>query len=319
MPLLSIIIPAYNSERFIANTLSMLVSQGLNDCEVIVINDGSTDETESICCAFVAQYKNVKLVSIKNSGVSIARNTGLQYATGKYIYFLDSDDTLAEGSIAFFKQILLSGEKFQIFSFGYKAQRNGRDIKRYSVKKFDKTFMNAIGLQGSFFSKKLPCHICSCIYDRIFILKNGLVFTPYRKIGEDLEFLVKSFSLVDSFYYESRLCFIYQLREDSAMQGYRQYNIERFNSFIINKECIAKIKKTHPVITREANFFMASSYISSLFYYLFSEYKNQSLNKQFIINKNVLYLQISGIFSRCLIIFIIKMIPLRFLFYLRKK
>jgi glycosyltransferase involved in cell wall biosynthesis len=319
MPLLSIIIPAYNSERFIADTLSMLVSQGLEDCEVIVINDGSTDKTEIICHTFAARYENIKLISIKNSGVSIARNTGLRQATGKYIYFLDSDDTLTEGSIAFFKRILLSGKTFQIFSFGYETRRNGKTVKRYIAKKYDKASMDAIVLQGSFFSKKLPCNICSSIYDRVFLAENALVFTPHLKIGEDVEFLIKSFSLANSFYYESRLCFIYQIRDDSAMQGYKQYSIEQFDSFLINKECITKTKMIYPVITKEANFFIANSYNSNLFYYLCSEFKNQSLNKQFILHKSVLSLHISGIFSRCLIIFIVKMIPFSILFYLRKK
>jgi glycosyltransferase involved in cell wall biosynthesis len=183
MPLLSIIIPAYNSERFIANILSMLVSQGLADCEVIVVNDGSTDRTELICHSFVAKHESIKLVTIENSGVSVARNTGLQQAAGKYIYFLDSDDTLTEGSIKFFKRVLLSGDNFQIFSFGYESRRKGKTIKRYVSKKYDKTSMNTIILQGRFFSKNLPCHICSCIYDREFLVENCLVFTPNRRIG----------------------------------------------------------------------------------------------------------------------------------------
>jgi UDP-glucose:(glucosyl)LPS beta-1,3-glucosyltransferase len=318
MPLLSIIIPAYNSERFIANILSMLVSQGIDDCEIIVINDGSTDKTKQICRIFVEQHENIKLVNIKNSGVSIARNTGLRQATGKYIYFLDSDDNLTKGSLAFFKNVLSSGKNFQIFSFGYKMQRNGNTIKIYSKKKYEKSFMNTIRLQEKFFTKNLPCHICSCIYEKAFLIEKSLIFTPHIKIGEDIEYLLKSFSLADSFYYESRICFIYQIRDDSAMQGYKQYSLVHFNSFLVIKDCIEKIKNMHPVITKEANFFLANLFIYNLFYYLLSNYKNLSLNKQFLMNKNVLSLNISGIFSRCFIIFIIKMIPLKYLFYLRK-
>jgi glycosyltransferase involved in cell wall biosynthesis len=319
MPLLSIIIPAYNSERFIAHILSMLVSQGLDNCEVIVVNDGSTDRTELICHSFVAKYESIKLVTLENSGVSVARNTGLQQATGKYIYFLDSDDTLTEGSIEFFKSVLLSGNNFQIFSFGYETRRKGKTLKRYVYQKYNQASLNTITLQRSFFSKKLLCHICSCIYDREFLVENNLVFTPNRRIGEDVEFLIKSFSRSKSFYYESRICFIYQIRDDSTMQGYKKYGAEQFNSFLLTKECIVQIRKTYPVITKEANFFIANSYIYSLFYYLFSESKSVNLNKQFIINKKVLSLNISGIFSHYLMIFIIKIIPITILFYLYRK
>jgi glycosyltransferase involved in cell wall biosynthesis len=229
MPLLSIVIPAYNSEEFIENTLSMLVSQGLEDCEVIIVNDGSTDQTELIGHSFAAKSENIKLVSITNSGVSVARNTGLHQATGKYVYFLDSDDTLTKGSVAFFKHVLVSGKNFQIFSFGYESRRNGKTVKRYVSKKYNKASMDTIILQRSFFSKKLLCHICSCIYDRVFLMENSLAFTPNLRIGEDVEFLIKSFSLSRSFYYESRICFIYQIRADSVMQGYKEYSMEQFN------------------------------------------------------------------------------------------
>jgi glycosyltransferase involved in cell wall biosynthesis len=319
VPLLSIIIPAYNSDRFLEVTLSMLVSQGLDDCEIIVVNDGSTDRTEEICHSFATRYGQIKFVTIENSGVSVARNTGLKQATGAYIYFFDSDDTLAEGSIDFFKQILLSGKDFQIFSFGYETQRNGKIIKKYIAKKYNQVLMDAQLLQRMFFSKKLSCNICSCIYDRNFLVENNLFFIPNIKIGEDVEFLINSFSLLKSFYYESRLCFIYQIRNDSVMQGYKKYSIDQFISFLICKECIVESKKKYPGLAKQADFFMANFYISNLRYYLFSEFKSIYLNRQFVINKKILSLNISGSFFHHLIILIIKITPLNILFCLYGK
>jgi glycosyltransferase involved in cell wall biosynthesis len=259
----------------------MLVSQGLEDCEVIVVNDGSIDQTATICNAFVAMYTNIKLVTIEKSGVSVARNTGIQQATGKYIYFLDSDDTLTEGSIAFFKRILLSGKSFQILSFGYESQRKGKTVKKYVSKKYNKISINAIILQGSFFSKKLPCNICSCIYDREFLVENGLIFTPNLRIGEDVEFLIKSFSLSKSFYYESRICFIYQIRDDSTMQGYKKYSIEQFNSFIVMRNAVIHSISICPHIRKEAEFFTAFLFFSNYIYYIKYNHKTCELNKLF--------------------------------------
>lgn len=100
--LLSIIIPAYNSERFLPATLSMLVQQGLDGCEVIIINDGSTDATESICCDFSSRYSEIRFISQENQGVSVARNRGIEESHGRYLYFFDSDDSLTEDSLVFF-------------------------------------------------------------------------------------------------------------------------------------------------------------------------------------------------------------------------
>jgi glycosyltransferase involved in cell wall biosynthesis len=259
----------------------MLISQGLDDCEVIVVNDGSTDQTETICRAFAMQYENIKLISIKNSGVSVARNTGLDQAQGNYVYFLDSDDTLADGSIAFFKKVLLSGKNFHIFSFGYETRRNGKTIKKYIAKKYDKTLMDTVILQGSFFSKKLPCNICSCIYDKVFLIENSLVFTINLRIGEDIEFLVKTFSFSKLFYYESRICFIYQIRDDSTMQGYKKYSIEQFNSFIVMRNAAMYSISKCPAIKKEAEFFIAFLFFSNYIYYMKYNHKTYEFERLF--------------------------------------
>jgi UDP-glucose:(glucosyl)LPS beta-1,3-glucosyltransferase len=103
------------------------------------------------------------------------------------------------------------------------------------------------------------------------------------------------------------------------MQGYKKYGIEQFNSFLLCKECITKIKETYPSIDKEANFFIANLYIFNLFYYLFSKSTSSAINKQFVINKKVLSLNISGVFSHYLVIFIIKRMPITVLFYLYRK
>ena len=91
---LSIIIPCYNSEKFISSTLDMLIEQGLEGCEVIIINDGSKDNTSMIIHSYENRIQNCIIIDKENEGVSIARNIGIQKAQGKFIYFLDSDDSL---------------------------------------------------------------------------------------------------------------------------------------------------------------------------------------------------------------------------------
>ena len=88
----SIIIPIYNSENYLEKCISSAVGQTYGDLEVILVNDGSTDGSENICKTYEANDPRVRLINQKNAGVSAARNTGLDNATGELITFIDSDD-----------------------------------------------------------------------------------------------------------------------------------------------------------------------------------------------------------------------------------
>ncbi len=102
MAKVSVIIPAYNSEQFIAETLDCLVNQTLKDIEVVIVNDGSTDGTQAIIDAYCEKYSIFRSYIKENGGVSKARNYGLERATGEYVVFLDADDTYTEGSLEAF-------------------------------------------------------------------------------------------------------------------------------------------------------------------------------------------------------------------------
>ena len=97
---ISIIIPAYNSEKFIFECISNIYNQINEKIELIIINDCSTDKTEKICNKFVRKNSYIKLINLKkNSGVSIARNLGIRKSKGKYLIFLDSDDLLINSTL----------------------------------------------------------------------------------------------------------------------------------------------------------------------------------------------------------------------------
>ena len=99
-PKISIIIPVYNGEKFIADTIQSLRKQPLYSiCEIIIINDGSTDHTQQICESFAQKEDNIHIQNKKNQGVSAARNYGIRQARGQYIMFLDADDRYVNGFI----------------------------------------------------------------------------------------------------------------------------------------------------------------------------------------------------------------------------
>ena len=90
----SIIIPVYNMKKYLAECLNSVVNQTLSEIEIIVVNDGSTDNSENIIKEFVSKYPNINYYWQENAGVSSARNKGIENAKGEYLYFLDSDDTI---------------------------------------------------------------------------------------------------------------------------------------------------------------------------------------------------------------------------------
>ena len=92
MPKVSVIVPVYNVEKYITKCLESLVGQTLKDIEIIIVNDGSTDNSEKIIKEFQSMYGNIKYYDKENGGLSDARNYGMKHATGEYIAFLDSDD-----------------------------------------------------------------------------------------------------------------------------------------------------------------------------------------------------------------------------------
>lgn len=110
MPKVSIIIPVYNVEKYLTECIESVLEQTLSDWELILVNDGSPDGSEEICLNYARSDQRIKYISQKNQGVSVARNNGLKAASGKYIFFMDSDDTI---DCNFLKSSYLVAEKEQ--------------------------------------------------------------------------------------------------------------------------------------------------------------------------------------------------------------
>ena len=126
---LSIIIPIYNVEQFLNKCLISVLEQIEKDDELILINDGSTDNSFNICKNIKEKYKknNIILINKKNEGVAIARNIGLKKATGDYIFWIDSDDWLDENCIRFVKNVI-EKTKSDIILFDF-YNVNKKDIR----------------------------------------------------------------------------------------------------------------------------------------------------------------------------------------------
>ncbi len=92
MPKVSVIIPVYNTEKYLRQCLDSVINQTLTDIEIICVNDGSTDNSTNILNEYANNDSRIIVLSQKNSGAAIARNNGINNAIGDYLYFIDSDD-----------------------------------------------------------------------------------------------------------------------------------------------------------------------------------------------------------------------------------
>lgn len=191
MKKVSIIIPAFNSKKSIIRAIDSCVSQSYPHCEVIVINDGSTDNTDVLVKFKYINNNQVILVNKENEGSGKARNIGLSLASGDYIYFLDADDYLDENAIQVMVEAIES-EHTDIAISGYK--------KIFADKK-------AIEVRPSIYNDKTPLEnfiidrIISSPWAKLFkrniIIENNIEFSTH-KIMQDSFFNIQYFSMIRS-------------------------------------------------------------------------------------------------------------------------
>ena len=125
-PYFSIIIPVYNKEQYIQRCINSIITQTYTDFEVIIINDGSTDQSKDILNTI--SDSRFKIFSISNGGVSNARNTGLNYASGQYILFIDADDYIDKDYCESIHKSILEYNS-DLLIFGLKKIYNTNNVK----------------------------------------------------------------------------------------------------------------------------------------------------------------------------------------------
>lgn len=179
VPKVSIIVPCYNVEKYVGQCLDSLLKQTLTDIEIICIDDKSTDGTLSILKKYAKQDARIVVKSLAcNSGVSVARNTGIKKAAGEYIAFVDSDDCV---DCDFYERLYNA------------AIATNSDIARGELKSIDIHGNTDFALLNqSIMSNKynFSCCFTTAIYRTTMIKQNGLVFPLAISMGEDIFFLL---------------------------------------------------------------------------------------------------------------------------------
>lgn len=262
MPLYSIIVPMYNEEENINNTMNSLRSHLANDCEIIIIDDGSTDDSVSILKKISSETSKIKLIEQTNSGVSSARNTGLKHATGDYVIFVDADD---ETDGVHLEDVIKEyGENDLICMNNY---RNGMDSKQIKKVQQVKKNKNGIIIIDQLIRSEYINSIWNKIYKRSLLLEHKIEFSERISMGEDLLFNYKYLKQSDEFILVPFSSYNYKTSEGSLTQ---RFNLEKYKDLDKVYDYIKEdIKKS----TREFEIDSTLSYLIEK--RLFSEIKHR--------------------------------------------
>ena len=192
-PFFSIVIPLYNKENYIGNTLKSVINQSFQDFEIIVINDGSTDTSFEKTKSILKEFKNFIIINQENKGLSAARNTGIVSARGEIIALLDADDLW---NIDFLKSIYNLHLKFpEISIFGSDYLEKYSNFNIIEVKKnIDTNLKNTSFIIEDFFvSNKHQSIICQSSIAFKKEISNNLLFNETINYSEDVDFYLKAF------------------------------------------------------------------------------------------------------------------------------
>lgn len=312
-PIISIIIPCYNSEAFLQETIDRLMIQGTDDCEIVLVDDGSKDKTLQIMKEYEEKYANIVVVTQENKGVSAARNRGILTAQGDYLYFLDSDDYLADGALEYYKMSIRNNTECDMLGFGYKMLYLDGGEKLFVNANFDDCSISGPQTAELFYIGKIFLNVCSILLKRCFIIDNQLLFKEGIKIGEDYDFIREVVLKINKLYYSKRICFVYKLRKGSATDGHNGYGTDNFNSLLLSFECA---KKASNILSQPSiNYYKAARYSAHLKSYLKSSYVSEDINLFFKKNRDCLFEKMSKGRSKVLVaINIFRLVPLWILF-----
>ena len=242
---LSIIVPLYNSEVFLPKCVESLLHQDipLDEYEIILVNDGSPDGSKALAEDYASKYSNIVVLSQENKGTSGARNTGLRYATGKYVYFVDPDDYILENSLRVVLE-KMEEESLDVLRFGYtevdEQSRPTKSCKHPEIPDYSSAIMDG----PTFMAKRLgvACYVWTFIFRTAIIKDNGIYFIEGDYFDDTpwLPRVLMKAERVDSIDIKRHF---YLIRGNSLVQSQNEKTIDkkiRGQEFLINELCRQK-------------------------------------------------------------------------------
>lgn len=230
----SIVIPVYNVEKYLKDCIESVLQQDIEEKEIILVNDGSKDRSADICKDYDGKYDCILYKEQENQGLSSARNTGLNSASGKYVLFLDSDDLLEKNVL---KELydFLEKNNLDALTFDYKIfDSSSYRIENNNAENFAETSI----ISGQEYIEKYGQNMLPMawlyVYRRGFLEDNQLCFYP-GVYHEDFEWVTKWFALAKRVGYKNKCIYGYRMSEVSIM---RSKNFKKCTDLVIISEII---------------------------------------------------------------------------------
>lgn len=272
--LISIIVPIYNSEKYLKDLFESIDNQKYKNYELILLDDGSTDNSKKTCKDYVKKNKNAKYYHKDNSGVSDTRNQGIRMAKGNYICFIDSDDIISENYLSNFIEEL-DKESNTMLCCRCKKFKNKKEIKpEIKNKAVLKEYVNKNKYDLIF--TEYAGYSVNKLFKRETIIKNSIFFNSEIGMCEDLLFVFEYLKYVDKVHCLSNTNYYYREVEQSASKSLK--NLKWFSIF-----------KTYNKLKEELNlcspFFINKYYYMYNFYILFAKFRLRYIKRDIEYNK----------------------------------
>lgn len=238
----SVIVPVFNCEKYLERCILSVLNQSYDNFELILINDGSTDNSLNVLNSFAKKDKRVVVIDKPNGGVSSARNSGLDISKGKYIAFLDSDDYVDKDFLKTSYEYFHKFENIQMVGYGFYSDIEDLDFNLVSSDII--TYKNVLYRSSNDIRKDLINYcdntmlynVVNKVYLNDIVQSNKLRFSN-KYWGEDMEFNMNYLKYVNSFY-NSKKCFYHYIREraGAVSNSYKKdiFNIRKCEFYDLN-------------------------------------------------------------------------------------
>ena len=272
----SIIIPTYNNEEYLDKCLASISGKYESNVEILVIDDGSTDHTANIVKKYIYHYNNIHYFYQKNSGVSVARNIGLEKATGEYIFFLDSDDYMSKNGISQLIKYADGQNDLIVFPYALVGDNGFKDDQSEGeetviVKDCDKIIKSALIGETviSSFSKQDMRSSCSKLIKSEIIRKNNIRFDKNIDIAEDMVFMLHVYEYIEKVLFVNTIVYLYFKNNNSAINSYHPNYINNILKVDSNVDRVIKGKSRE--LYTAFNFYKLNDIILYLKYDIFNK------------------------------------------------
>ena len=261
--LISIIVPVYNVELYIEDCLKSLINQTYKNIEIIIVIDGSTDESEKICEKYRLLDNRILIIRQVNKGLSEARNTGIKHARGKYVIFVDSDDWLEKSAVFDLLEATLKEKAEVVIGQCLITDKHlqNNPIQRNYCSEEDEQKLNSSSSLKKLFCGRIPAYAWGKLYDISLFKKHGIEFTPHIHY-EDIDIMYRLLDKADRIIVINKPIYNYRVREGSITAVFR----------ISDVEDLLQIKKRLTVYFRETPYFKKKEFSYYQLSLLFLEY-----------------------------------------------